>query len=173
MNDLKSVISGASMVAYPADIVNMSHHGFLSPEGKCFSFDHRADGYARGEGVGSLILKRMSDAIRDGDTIRAVIRATGVNQDGRTPGISLPSTDAQETLIRDVYASAGLSFEETMLFEAHGTGTSAGDPLEAAAIARTIASRSKDNPLYVGAIKSGIGHLESGAGIAGYLQPHV
>ena len=145
----------------------MSHHGFLSQEGKCFSFDHRADGYARGEGVGTVIVKRLADAIRDGDTIRAVIRGCGANQDGRTPGISLPSSAAQEKLIRDVYKQAGLPLDETMMIEAHGTGTAAGDPIEASAIARTFASRRRDIPLYVGAIKSGIGHLEGGAGIAG------
>lgn len=155
------------MISFPTDITSMGHHGFLSQEGRCFSFDHRADGYARGEGVGTVIVKRLSDALRDGNTIRAVIRGTGVNQDGRTAGISLPSSAAQERLMRTVYASAGLDFNDTMMVEAHGTGTAAGDPIEASAIARTFASRSKDIPLFVGAIKSGIGHLEGGAGIAG------
>ncbi|KEF55686.1 uncharacterized protein A1O9_08436 [Exophiala aquamarina CBS 119918] len=136
-------------------------------EGKCFSFDHRADGYARGEGVGTVIVKRLSDALRDGDTIRAVLRGSGANQDGRTPGISLPSSAAQESLIRSVYKHAGLPLSDTMMIEAHGTGTSAGDPIEASAIARAFASRHRDIPLYIGAIKSGIGHLEGGAGIAG------
>lgn len=145
----------------------MSHHGFLSKEGKCFSFDHRADGYARGEGVGSVIVKRLSDAIKDGNTIRAVIRGCGVNQDGRTPGISLPSSAAQESLMRKVYAAAGLGFEDTHMVEAHGTGTAAGDPIEASAIARTFASRSREIPLFIGAVKSNVGHLEGGAGIAG------
>jgi acyl transferase domain-containing protein len=162
-----SVISGVTMISFPTDIMSMGHHGFLSPEGKCFSFDHRADGYARGEGVGSLVVKRLSDAIRGRDTIRAVIRGIGVNQDGRTPGVSMPSSAAQESLMRKVYASAGLSFEDTMMVEAHGTGTAAGDPIEANAIARTFASRKSKIPLYVGAIKSGVGHLEGGAGVAG------
>jgi acyl transferase domain-containing protein len=155
------------MISFPTDIMSMGHHGFLSPEGKCFSFDHRADGYARGEGVGSLIVKRLSDAIRDGDTIRSVIRGIGVNQDGRTPGVSMPSSAAQESLMRKVYASAGLGFEDTMMVEAHGTGTAAGDPIEANALARTFAACKSKIPLYVGAIKSGIGHLEGGAGVAG------
>lgn len=155
------------MISFPTEIASTAHHGFLSQEGRCFSFDHRADGYARGEGVGTVILKRLSDALRDGDTIRAVVRGTGVNQDGRTAGISLPSSAAQESLMRSIYANSGLGFDETMMVEAHGTGTAAGDPIEASAIARTFASRSKDIPLFVGAIKSGIGHLEGGAGIAG------
>jgi acyl transferase domain-containing protein len=155
------------MISFPTDITSMGHHGFLSPDGRCYSFDHRANGYARGEGVGSVIVKRLSDAILEGDTIRAVIRGSGVNQDGRTPGISLPSSAAQESLMRKVYASAGLNLEDTMMVEAHGTGTAAGDPIEASAIARTFSTRSKEIPLFVGAIKSGIGHLEGGAGIAG------
>ncbi len=157
------------MISFPTDITSMSHHGFLSPDGKCFSFDHRANGYARGEGVGSVIVKRLSDAIKNGDTIRAVIRGTAVNQDGRTPGISLPSSAAQEILMRKIYADAGLGFEDTMMVEAHGTGTAAGDPLEATAIGRVFGPSRKDTPLFIGALKSGIGHLEGGAGIAGWV----
>ena len=162
-----SVISGVTVISFPTDILSMGHHGFLSSEGRSFSFDHRADGYARGEGVGSLVIKRLPDAIRDGNTIRAIIRGTGVNQDGRTPGISMPSSTAQEALIKKVYSSAGLEYHDTMMVEAHGTGTAAGDPLEASAIARSFASRKSTIPLHIGAIKSGIGHLEGGAGIAG------
>ena len=97
--------------------------GFFSPDGKCYSFDHRANGYAKGEGAGVVVLKRLSDAIEDGDTIRAVIRGTGANQDGRTPGITQPSKAAQEQNIRETYKSAGLEFDTTKYFEAHGTGT--------------------------------------------------
>lgn len=149
----------------------MAHHGFLSPDGKCYSFDHRANGYARGEGVGSLVVKRLSDAIRDGNTIRAVIRGSGVNQDGRTAGITLPSASAQEDLIRNVYAAAGLDPKDTRMLEAHGTGTSAGDPIEASAAAKIFGPhRSAADPLYIGAIKSGVGHLEGGAGVAGVIK---
>ncbi|KAH8815396.1 iterative type I polyketide synthase [Xylogone sp. PMI_703] len=165
-----SVVSGVTMISFPTDITSMGHHGFLSPDGRCYSFDYRANGYARGEGVGTVIVKRLSDAVRDGDTIRAVVRGTGVNQDGRTAGISLPSSQAQEALMRKVYQNAGLGFEDTHMVEAHGTGTAAGDPLEASAIARTFASRRKDIPLYIGAVKSSIGHLEGGAGIAGIIK---
>lgn len=149
----------------------MAHHGFLSPDGKCYSFDHRANGYARGEGVGSIVVKRLSDAIRDGNTIRAVIRGSGVNQDGRTAGITLPSASAQEDLIRNVYAAAGLDPKDTRMLEAHGTGTTAGDPIEASAAAKIFGPhRSATDPLYIGAIKSGIGHLEGGAGVAGVIK---
>lgn len=151
--------------------MGMAHHGFLSADGKCYSFDHRASGYSRGEGVGSIVVKRLSDAIRDGNTIRAVIRGTGVNQDGRTAGITLPSATAQESLIRSVYKSAGLDLAETRMLESHGTGTAAGDPIEASAAARVFGPhRSKKDPLIVGAIKSGIGHLEGGAGVAGVIK---
>ena len=91
--------------------------GVLSPDGKCYSFDHRANGYGRGEGVGTVIIKRLGAAIRDGNTIRAIIRGTGSNQDGRTPGIALPSMAAQERLIREVYASAGLNVSQTQYAE--------------------------------------------------------
>lgn len=148
----------------------MSHHGYLGADGRCYSFDHRAEGYARGEGVGSIIIKPLSAAIDDGDTIRAVIRGTGVNQDGRTPGITLPNATAQESLICDVYQRAGLDFNDTMFVEAHGTGTSAGDPIEAEAIGRAFSTRRKDIPLYIGAVKTGIGHLEGGSGVAGLIK---
>lgn len=98
----------------------MTDLNVLSPEGRSYSFDSRANGYARGEGVGLVVLKRLSDAIRDGDTIRAVIRATGSNQDGKTPVITQPNADAQRDLILHTYNSAGLKLDQTRFFEAHG-----------------------------------------------------
>lgn len=94
--------------------------GFLSPDSRCYSFDDRANGYARGEGCGVVVLKRVSDAIQDGDTIRAIIRSTGSNQNGHTPGITQPSKDAQASLIQETYKKAGLNFATTRFFEAHG-----------------------------------------------------
>ena len=96
---------------------------FLSHDSRCFSFDERANGYGRGEGTAVLVLKRVTDAIKDGDTIRAVIRSTGSNQDGRTPGITQPNKNAQELLIRETYEKAGLDMHTTQYVEAHGTGT--------------------------------------------------
>jgi acyl transferase domain-containing protein len=98
----------------------MSRMGFLSPEGRCFSFDERANGYARGEGVGVVILKRLSDAIANNDTIRAVIRSTGTNQDGYTPGITVPNALSQARLIKETYEKAGLDLASTRYFESHG-----------------------------------------------------
>ena len=152
-------------------MMSLSNLNFLSPDGRCYSFDHRANGYARCEGFAVVVVKLLADALQDGDTIRAVIRATGSNQDGRTPGITQPSKDAQETLIRDTYLSAGLDLKTTRFFEAHGTGTAIGDPTEAAAISAVFkAERTPDDPLFIGAVKSNIGHLEGASGLAGLIK---
>jgi acyl transferase domain-containing protein len=165
----KAIVSGVSILENPVESIGMSHHGLLGAHGRSFSFDSRAEGYARGEGVGTVVVKPLYAALRDGDTIRAVIRETGVNQDGRTSGITVPSGDAQERLIREVYWRAGLDVEHTRFVEAHGTGTSTGDPIEAGALARAFKCR-RDSPLYVGAIKSSIGHLEGGSGVASIIK---
>lgn len=149
--------------------------GILSQDGRCFSFDHRANGYGRGEGVGTLILKPVSAAIRDGNVIRAVVRGTAVNSDGRgTGGITLPNKSAQETLIRDVYARYKLDKDETGYIEGHLTGTQAGDPIEASAIAsvfqRVGPKAASKPPLYVGAVKTNIGHLEAASGVAQVIK---
>lgn len=149
--------------------MHLSNMGFFSPDGRSYSFDNRANGFAKGEGVGIVVLKRLKDAICEGDTIRAVIRSTGSNQDGRTPGITQPSRAAQEANIRDVYRSAGLSMSTTQFLEAHGTGTQIGDPIEAGAIAEAFGRR-PDNPLLIGAVKSNIGHLEAASGIAALIK---
>ncbi|KAF3058249.1 Lovastatin diketide synthase LovF [Daldinia childiae] len=138
---------------------------------KSHSFDHKADGYSRGEGAGFCILKPLHLAIRDNDVIRGVIRNSGINQDGNTPGITLPSEEAQETLIRKVYADAGLSLVDTTYVEAHGTGTAAGDPVEASALSATFGkARPPGEPLLIGSIKSNIGHLEGGSGLVQVIK---
>jgi acyl transferase domain-containing protein len=149
----------------------LSNLNFVSPDGISYSFDHRANGYSRGEGFGVVVLKPLKAALAAGDTIRAVIRATGVNQDGRTPGITQPSSDAQKDLIRATYRRAGLDMRSTRFFESHGTGTPIGDPTEAAAIREAFSPHiSSERPLYIGALKSNIGHLEGGAGVAGLIK---
>lgn len=123
--------------------------GFLSPEGICHSFDERANGYARGEGFGALIIKPLSSALREGDTIRAVIRATGSNQNGRT-SLAQPSKASQVRLIEDTYHRAQLDMSSTHFVEAHGTGTATGDPIEAMAIGEAFRRhRPKDSPLFM------------------------
>jgi acyl transferase domain-containing protein len=119
---LQAIVSGCNLFYQPDKIIPMSSFGFLSPDGISYSFDDRANGYSRGEGFGVLILKRLADAIHDGDTIRAVIRSTMANQDGRSPGITQPTARAQNTLITDAYKRAGLDPSLTRYFEAHGTG---------------------------------------------------
>ncbi|KAL8947346.1 MAG: hypothetical protein Q9222_006365 [Ikaeria aurantiellina] len=150
---------------------SMSDLSLLPPNGISYAFDHRANGYSRGEGLGLVVLKPLLKALEDGDTIRAIIRATGSNQDGRTPGITQPDVDAQIACIRNTYRSAGLSPRLTRFFEAHGTGTALGDPIEVRAINEIFGKyRSPDAKLVIGALKSNIGHLEGASGIAGFIK---
>ncbi|KAI1777435.1 putative polyketide synthase [Hypoxylon cercidicola] len=166
-----SMVAGCNLLFSPDYFTWLSNLGFLSLDGRCYSFDHRANGYARGEGIGVIILKRLQDAIRDGNTIRAVIRSTRSNEDGRTPGITQPSLQAQETLIKETYLKAGLSMAPTRYFEAHGTGTPLGDPLETQAMGLAFRHhRTAFDPLYVGAVKSNIGHLEGASSIASIVK---
>lgn len=122
----QGLVAGVNLILHPNFMHQLSSMHMLSPEGISHSFDHRANGYGRGEGIGCLIVKRLKDALRDGDTIRAVIRGTGTNADGKTPGITQPSSEAQAELIRSTYEAAGLPFSDTQYFEAHGTGTPLG-----------------------------------------------
>ncbi|PHH69515.1 hypothetical protein CDD82_7707 [Ophiocordyceps australis] len=166
-----ALAAGSGLILTPNTIMPMTALNFLSPDGRCFTFDSRANGYGRGEGIGVVVMKRLSDALRDNDTIRAVIRATAVNQDGRTPGITLPSKEAQVANIKAVYAAAKLGFEQTAYVECHGTGTQAGDWRELKAISETIGSvRSRERPVVVGSVKPNIGHLEGAAGVAGLIK---
>ncbi|GAA3155886.1 type I polyketide synthase [Nonomuraea roseoviolacea] len=145
--------------------------GALSPDGRCHVFDRRANGYVRGEGGGLVVLKRLSDARADGDTVHAVILGGAVNNDGGGEGLTVPSRDAQEEVIRLACARAGVDPAEVRYVELHGTGTKVGDAVEAAALGASYgASRPADDPLLVGSAKTNIGHLEGAAGIAGLLK---
>ncbi|KAF2741959.1 hypothetical protein M011DRAFT_413522 [Sporormia fimetaria CBS 119925] len=166
-----AVVAASNLILTPELNISLSHMNFLSPDGRCFSFDHRANGYARGEGVATLILAPLSKAIALGAPIRALIRSVCSNQDGRTPGgITQPSKNAQAKLIEETYRKARLDMKHTRFFEAHGTGTSVGDPTEATAIGECFWSHRTDGPLYVGAVKSNTGHLEGTSGLAGVIK---
>ncbi|KAL6703832.1 hypothetical protein ACN47E_009051 [Coniothyrium glycines] len=161
---------GSNLCLLPDSCSLLSQLNMMSPDSVCHSFDERANGYSKGEGFGVLVLKRLSQAVADGDTIRALIRSTGVNSDGRTPSITSPNQAAQEHLIRETYAKAGLSLDQTRFFEAHGTGTPVGDPCEASAISNVFSSRIPEDPIYVGALKSNMGHPEGASGVAGVIK---
>ncbi|OJD32083.1 polyketide synthase [Diplodia corticola] len=168
-----SLVAGVNLILNPNTMHQLSAMHMLSPEGISHAFDDRANGYGRGEGIGCIVVKRLSDALRDGDTIRAVIRNTGANADGKTPSITSPSAEAQAELIRRTYEAAGLEQTSTQYFECHGTGTPVGDPLELEAIAKTLgASRAAAGlgPLYIGSIKPNVGHTEGCSGLAGVLK---
>ncbi|MFF8970305.1 beta-ketoacyl synthase N-terminal-like domain-containing protein [Streptomyces sp. NPDC014995] len=176
----RSLLSGESDVALAAGVnlmvapglsVTLARAGATSPDGHSKPFDASADGYGRGEGAGVLVLKRLSDAERAGDRVLAVIRGSGVSQDGRTAGIMAPNGEAQADLLRRTYAQCGIAPDTVDYVEAHGTGTVAGDPLEAGALAAVFgAGRPEDDPCLIGSVKGNIGHLEAGSGIAGMIK---
>ncbi|KAL8696122.1 MAG: hypothetical protein Q9224_002961, partial [Gallowayella concinna] len=166
-----AIVGGVNLLLNPEMFMYFSNQHFLSPDGKCKSFDISGNGYGRGEGIAALVLKRVDDAVSGEDPIRAIIRGTGSNQDGHTKGFTLPSSEAQATLIHDTYRAAGLDFRDTHYVEAHGTGTQAGDTEETTAISRTISKgRSIDEKVLIGSVKSNIGHLEACAGLAGVVK---
>ncbi|KAI0599583.1 hypothetical protein F4775DRAFT_600111 [Biscogniauxia sp. FL1348] len=172
---------GSNIILGPESYISESKLKMLSPDSRSRMWDENANGYARGDGVACVVLKTLSKALADGDHIDCIIRETGVNQDGATNGITMPSASAQRTLIRDTYARAGLdlfSDGRPQYFEAHGTGTPAGDPIEAEAIQSSFFQSDKSkvslskhqDPLYVGSIKTVLGHTEGTAGVAAILK---
>ncbi|MDD5199803.1 MAG: SDR family NAD(P)-dependent oxidoreductase [Terrimicrobiaceae bacterium] len=162
---------GVNVMTRPDFPIIMSKGHFLSHHGECHAFDESAAGYGRGEGAGILLLKRLEDAIAAGDPIHAIIRGTGVNQDGHTDGISLPNSAAQEALVAEVYRKAAVPPAEVDYVEAHGTGTQAGDTAELRALNVHFAKgRAAGDKLIVGSVKTNIGHLEAAAGVAGVLK---
>ena len=186
-----ALASGANLILAPGSMLSLSAMKFvsiissrsstdlsirfLSPDGKSYMFDSRANGYARGEGIGTILMKPLEDALRDNDPIHAIIRNIGVNQDGKTPGITLPSQEAQLDLMKRTYRRVGLDPVNTNVLEAHGTGTIAGDKAEAKALALGLdtARRSSLHPLNVVSVKTKIGHCEAAAGIAGIIHSLV
>jgi acyl transferase domain-containing protein/NADPH:quinone reductase-like Zn-dependent oxidoreductase/acyl carrier protein len=164
-----AIVGGVNLLLAPYPFLGFSRASMLSRRGRCFAFDERADGYVRGEGGGVVVLKRLKDALADGDPIRAVIRGTGVNSDGRTIGLSMPSEPAQAALIRAVCERAGTLADDLAFFEMHGTGTPAGDPVEAAAVGHSL-GQSRQKSLPIGSVKTNIGHLEAASGMAGLIK---
>ncbi|KAH7408173.1 lovastatin nonaketide synthase [Phaeosphaeria sp. MPI-PUGE-AT-0046c] len=172
----QSIVAGTALFLDSAMYMAESNLQMLSPDSRCRMWDKDANGYSRGEGCAAILIKPLSTALKDGDDIECIIRATAVNSDGRTSGITMPSTAAQVKLIRKTYEKAGLNpiNNRCQYFECHGTGTPAGDPVEAAAIQQAFFLEQngscKDTQLYCGSIKTVIGHLEGCAGLAGILK---
>jgi acyl transferase domain-containing protein len=170
-----AIACGTNLIIGPEAFIIESKLNMLSPDGRSRMWDQGANGYARGEGVAAVVLKTLSAALEDGDQIECIIRETGVNQDGATPGLTMPSATSQESLMRSLYRKAGLNIlspeQRPQYFEAHGTGTPAGDPIEAEAIFRTFCSQGVESgTLYVGSIKTVLGHTEGTAGIAALIK---
>ncbi len=165
------IAGGVNLNLFPEGTILLSRAKALSPDGRCKTFDASADGFSRSEGCGVVILKRLSDAIAHGDRIWAMIRGSAVNHDGSSSGLTVPNQIAQEKLIRQALTNAKVDPIEVNYIEAHGTGTSLGDPIEVGALASVLCTnRSRSNPLVIGSAKTNLGHLEAAAGIAGLIK---
>ena len=166
-----ALAGGVNLNIIPESAIGMSKFGGLSPDGRCFTFDARANGYVRGEGGGVVVLKRLSRALADGDVIYCVIRGCAVNNDGASNGLTAPNPLAQEAMLRLAYRRAGVDPADVQYVELHGTGTELGDPIEASALGTVLGTaRPPDRPLLVGSGKTNVGHLEGAAGIVGLLK---
>lgn len=170
--DSDMMIAGAVILNLtPANSIIFAKAGMLSEDGLCKTFDAGANGYVRAEGCGAVVLKRLSDAIRDNDPILAVLRGTAVNQDGRSQGLTAPNERAQEKVIRAALANGGVSPEQVSYVECHGTGTSLGDPIEVGALGSVYGGvRSESDPLLIGSAKTNLGHMETAAGMGGLIK---
>ena len=166
-----ALAAGVNLLLSPAPTRSFDQAEAMSQSGQCHAFDAEADGFVRGEGCGVAVLKRLSDAQRDGDRVLAVIRGSAVNQDGRSNGLMAPNPSAQMAVLRSAYANAGIEPREVDYVETHGTGTLLGDPIEARALGTVLGKgRAADAPLLIGAVKSNLGHLEAAAGLAGFAK---
>ena len=166
-----AIAAGVNLLLSPAVFRGFDQVGALSPTGRCRAFDAAADGFVRGEGAGVVVLKRLTDAQRDGDRVLAVICGSAVNQDGRSNGLMAPNPAAQMAVLRAAYNNAGMQPNEVDYVEAHGTGTLLGDPIEARALGTVLGrGRAEGSPLLIGAIKTNLGHTEAAAGIAGFIK---
>ncbi|MFV2110446.1 polyketide synthase, partial [Micromonospora sp. LOL_015] len=163
--------NGVNVMLSPYSFVLLSKFRALAPDGRCKTFDASADGYGRGDGAGIVVLKRLADAHRDGDTVMAVIRGSAVAHDGRSSGLTVPNPASQRKVVEAALRAARLEPAEIDYVEAHGTGTALGDPIELRALDAVLGgSRPAGSRLLVGSVKTNIGHLEAAAGIAGLLK---
>lgn len=160
---------GVSLMLGPENMVAMTKVGFMAPDGRCKTFDARADGMGRGEGAAVVALKRLSDALADGDRVHAVIRGSAMNQDGRSAVLAAPNGLAQEALVREALSNAAVEPERVVYVEAHGTGTALGDPIEVGALAAVLEAQNAP-PCYLGSVKANVGHLEAAAGVVGLIK---
>ncbi|MCB0208468.1 MAG: acyltransferase domain-containing protein [Anaerolineae bacterium] len=166
-----ALAGGVNVILTPENSIALSKAQMLAPDGRCKTFDAAANGYVRAEGCGMVVLKRLSDAMVDGDTILALIRGTAVNQDGQSSGLTAPNGQAQQAVIRQALSRGGSAPKQISYVEAHGTGTLLGDPIELGALGAVLTpDRSQTEPLFVGSVKTNIGHLEAAAGIAGLVK---
>ena len=166
-----ALAGAANAILAPVNSLLMSQSGLLAPDGRCKSFSAAADGFGRGEGCGVVVLKRLSDAQRDGDLIRAVLRGGAIAHNGASSAITAPNSKSQTRVIESALRDSGMSPSEVQYLEAHGTGTQFGDPMELTAAAKVYArGRGRDKPLLVGSVKANIGHLEAAGGMSGLIK---
>ena len=166
----QALAAGVNLILSPENSIACSQWGMLASDGRCKTFDTDANGYVRSEGAGVVVLKRLSDAVRDGDRVLAVVRGSAVNQDGPSSGQTVPSGPAQQALMRAALAAARLAPADIDCIEAHGTGTALGDPIELDALSAVFGDRDGGAPLVLGSVKTNLGHMESAAGIGGFIK---
>ncbi|BAZ29707.1 beta-ketoacyl synthase [Cylindrospermum sp. NIES-4074] len=165
------LVGGVNIISWPGPTITFSQANMMASDGLCKTFDASADGYVRGEGCGLVVLKRYSEALRDGDKILAVIRGSAVNHDGLSNGLTAPNGTSQQMVIRQALKNAGVAPAQISYVEAHGTGTSLGDPIEVKSLKSVLMEgRQLDQPCWIGSVKTNIGHLEAAAGIAGLIK---
>jgi acyl transferase domain-containing protein/acyl carrier protein len=165
-----AIAGGVNLIITPDNSVLFSKTGMLAPDGRCKTFDAAADGFVRGEGCGVIVIKRLSDAVADGDRVIALIRGSAANQDGPSSSLTAPNGPAQEAVMREALERSGLQPADIDFVEAHGTGTPLGDPIEVQALGAVHAGRPRERPLLIGSLKTNTGHLEAAAGIAGLIK---
>lgn len=165
-----ALAGGVNLLLSPDWNVVFTEADMLAPDGRCKTFDSDADGYVRSEGCGIVVLKKYSDAVRDGDRIYSVIKGSAINQDGKSNGLTAPNGPSQEDVIKSALKNSGVEANEITYLETHGTGTPLGDPIEVNSLTRVLSQKNRDEICYIGSVKTNIGHLEAAAGIAGVIK---